>query len=92
MVGSSRSAGGIRKVARRAKLSPSYVSRVLNGQRDPRLSVASRLARAMGISINRLVTFIEERVSDNEYKAEIGDEADSLAAVLEAFSDTQKGV
>lgn len=46
----------------------------------------------MGISINRLVTFIEERVSDNEYKAEIGDEADSLAAVLEAFSDTQKGV
>lgn len=38
----------VRQVAHRSRLSPSTVSRILNGQRRPGLGTAAQLARALG--------------------------------------------
>jgi hypothetical protein len=45
----------IREIARKSGLSPSGVSRLLRGHREPRLGTALKLAKGMGISIDELM-------------------------------------
>jgi transcriptional regulator with XRE-family HTH domain len=50
---------GIRELARRSELSPSYVSMVLNGKRQPSVCSSRKLAKAMGLSLERFLETIE---------------------------------
>ena len=50
----------VREIARKSGLSPSGVSRLLRGHREPRLGTALKLAKAMGISIEELTRRLPE--------------------------------
>jgi transcriptional regulator with XRE-family HTH domain len=49
------------ELARRSKLSRSYVSRILRGERVPRLAAAIRLSRVMKITPEHLLRRIRAR-------------------------------
>lgn len=49
----------IRRAARRSGLTVGYISRVMQGKRNPRLSTAKLIARAMNMSVDRLFETIE---------------------------------
>lgn len=45
------------ELAHRADLDYSYVNQIENGKRNPSLDAISRIARALGVSIQDLVSF-----------------------------------
>jgi transcriptional regulator with XRE-family HTH domain len=46
-------------VARQAGVTDSYMSLVLSGQRTPRLPVAARIARVLGVSLDEFSLYLE---------------------------------
>ena len=50
---------GIRELARRSGLSPSYVSYILAGKRQPSILSGRKLAKAMGVSLERFLEIIK---------------------------------
>ena len=48
-------------VARECQMDRSYVSEVLNGKRDPGLSVARKVARAVRVTIDELAGYLERK-------------------------------
>lgn len=47
------------EVARAVRLSPSYVFYILNGRRNPPLTVARRIAENLGVSLEELADHVE---------------------------------
>jgi transcriptional regulator with XRE-family HTH domain len=50
---------GIRELARRSGLSPSYVSYILSGKRQPSVRSSRKLAKATGVSLERFLESIK---------------------------------
>ena len=61
-----RMAGGLSQenLAERARLHPTYVSMVERGVRNPTLDVAARLAKALKVSLPRLIEDAEHQGRD----------------------------
>lgn len=51
----------IAKVGRETGISPSYLSRILTGERDPSASHMKDIADAIGVSVDDLMFMIRER-------------------------------
>ena len=50
--------GNYRRIARKAKLSPQHVGRLLKGKRGASFHVAARVAQAAGVTLDALYAFI----------------------------------
>lgn len=56
----------VRALAVKAGMNYTSVSLILRGRRSPRMSSAAKLARAMGVPIDRLMRLIEQSVIEQE--------------------------
>ena len=52
-------------VARACALDRGYVSGVLSGKHDPGLSVARKVARAVGVTVDELAGYLERKMNLN---------------------------
>ena len=57
--------GAYRAIAQLAGLNNRYVSQVLQGKANPTSSVLDRIAKVVGISVERLTGYIEEQKMSN---------------------------
>lgn len=48
-------------IAREVKVTRSYISKIFRGERNPSLEVAVRIARSMGMTVEELYRFIQDR-------------------------------
>lgn len=51
-------------LARSLGITRSHVCRIMNGSREPSLGVAKRMAKALGVSLDKLAVMLEKRVTN----------------------------